>query len=143
MRHRTECHIISKSKWIIGIVLLSLCSLLLVACGQTEPAPAPDKPEEAIIQNATDARDAAIAYLQTLDSEAPDPGANWQETDVTTPGLVGGVKKQYTADDWTISIAYNVVRPDLTEYHVIISNENIGFIWESTVKADSTVTEKI
>jgi len=133
----------SKSKWIIVVVLLSICSLLLVACGQTEPAPAPDKPEEVTIQNATDARDAAIAYLQTLLPDAPDTDANWQETDVTTPGLVGGIKKQYTAGDWTIGVAYNVVRPDLTEYRVIISNESIGFSWESTVKADGTVTEKI
>jgi len=96
---------------------------------------------EITIQNAADARDAAIAYLQTISSNTPDSDADWQETDVTTPGLVGGVKMQYVDGEWTVGVAYNVVRPDLTEYQVAISNDQLSVHWEAMVKADGTVTE--
>ena len=99
---------------------------------------------EITIQNAADARDAAIAYLQTISSNTPNTpnsDADWQETDVTTPGLVGGVKMQYVDGEWTVGVAYNVVRPDLTEYQVVISNDQLSVHWEAMVKADGTVTE--
>ena len=48
---------------------------------------------------------------------------------------------QYMAGEWTVGVAYNVVRPDLTKYQVIISNDALGVQWEGIVKADGTVTE--
>ena len=54
----------------------------------------------------------------------------WAESDVT-PGapdkpLVGAVKLRYTAGDWTLSLSYPVVRPDLVLYSVTIANEATG-----------------
>jgi len=109
-----------KKRMLIGLVAITAVALLFGACSKSSPAPVTPSESELTIQGSEDARDAAIAYLQTTSSEAPNPNADWQGTDVTTPGLVGATKKQYVDGDWIASIAYNVVRPDLTEYQVII-----------------------
>jgi len=127
-----------KTRWIIGIVFVTLVSLFFVACTQPESTPSPTEPA---IQNAIEARDAALTYLQTVNADIPSPNADWQETDITSPGLIGGVQKQYTTDEWTIGIAYNVVRPDQVTYHVVISSVKHGLHWEGKVKADGTVNE--
>ena len=127
-----------KTRWIIGIVFVTLVSVFFVACTQSEPTPSLTEPA---IQNAIEAKDAALTYLQTVNADMPSPDANWQETDTTTPGLIGGVQKQYTTDEWTIGLAYNVVRLDQTEYHVVISSVQHNLHWEGKVKADGTVDE--
>jgi hypothetical protein len=91
------------------------------------------------MKTAAEARDAAILYLQLEGTDAPNLDLDWEETNVTQLGLVGGVTMQYTADGWTVAIAYNVVRPDLTKYQVIVSNDALGFTWEGTVEADSAI----
>jgi len=107
----------------------------------SEPTPGPTSPTETAIQNAVEARDAALAYLQKASADIPGSDENWLETDTTTPGLVGGVQKQYTTDEWTIGVAYNVVRPDQVVYHIVISSVKYGLHWEGQVKADGTVNE--
>jgi predicted secreted protein len=128
-----------KTRLLTIIALLGLTVMVFGAC--SEPTPSPTPPTETAIQNAVEARNAALAYLQTASGDILGSDANWQETDTTTPGLVGGVKKQYTTDDWTIGVAYNVVRPDQVVYHIVISSVKHGLHWEGQVKADGTVNE--
>ncbi|MFC1953064.1 protease inhibitor I42 family protein [Chloroflexota bacterium] len=127
-----------KTRWIICFIMVTLLSLVSLACSQPDTPPSPLEPT---IQNAIEARDTALNYLKTLDSNIPGPEADWKETDTTTPGLIGGVQKQYTTNEWTIGIAYNVVRPDQVEYHIVISSVQHGLHWEGKVKADATVNE--
>jgi len=128
-----------KTRLFAVMALLGLIVIVFGAC--SEPTPSPTPPTETAIQNAVEARNAALAYLQTASGDIPGSNANWQETDITTPGLIGGVQKQYTTDEWTIGIAYNVVRPDQVTYHVVISSVKHGLHWEGKVKADGTVNE--
>ena len=92
----------------------------------------------------TSASDAALAYVDgRYDTALVD--LLWAESDVTSGApdkpLVGAVKLRYTAGDWTLSLSYPVVRPDLVRYRVTIANEATGFRWQGEVDAAGQVTE--
>jgi len=127
-----------KTRLFAVIALLGLIVIIFSACSEPTPSPTPT---ETAIQNAVEARNAALAHLQTASADIPGSDADWQETDTTTPGLIGGVQKQYTTDEWTIGLAYNVVRPDQVVYNIVISSLKHGLHWEGQVKADGTVKE--
>jgi len=121
-----------KAKCYIGVIILSVLALLLGSCASPVLA----------IENAADARDAALAYLRESEGEnAPGPGIVWQEEDVTPPGWVGGVFKEFTSDDWTIEVSYPVVLPEDTVYEVVLTSIKLGWYWKGKVKADGSVTE--
>ena len=130
-----------KTRLFAVIALLGLIVIVFGACSEPTPSPTPSTPTETAIQNAVEARDAALAFLQTASADIPGSDADWQETDTTTPGLIGGVQKQYTTDEWTIGVAYNVVRPDQVIYDVVISSVKHSLHWEGQVKADGTIDE--
>ena len=122
-----------KAKWYIGIIVLSVLALLLGSCTSESPL---------VIENATDARDAAFAYLRESEGEnAPSAGIVWQEEDVTPSGWIGGVFKEFTSDEWTIKVSYPVVLPENTIYEVTLTSINLGWHWKGSVKADGSVTE--
>ncbi len=121
-----------KAKSYIGVIILSVLALLLGSCASPVLA----------IESAADARDAALAYLRESEGEnAPGPGIVWQEEDVTPPGWVGGVFKEFTSDDWTIEVSYPVVLPEETVYEVVLTSIKLGWYWKGKVKADGSVTE--
>lgn len=128
-----------KTRLFVVMALLGLIVIVFGAC--SEPTSGPTPPTETAIQNAIEARDAALDCLKKASADIPGSDENWLETDTTTPGLVGGVQKKYTTDDWTIGVAYNVVRPDQVTYHIVISSVKHGLHWEGQVKADGTVKE--
>lgn len=122
-----------RAKLYLGVVILSLVALLMTACAS-----------EAVsaVENAADARDTALTYLQKHEAQnAPSAGIEWQEADITSPGLVGGVTKEFTSDEWTVKVSYPVVRPENTVYQVVVSSIKLGWHWKGTVKYDGSVTE--
>ena len=122
-----------RAKSYIGVIILSILALLLGSCASEPPL---------AIENATDARDAALAYLRESEGQnAPGPGIVWQEEDVTPPSWVGGVFKEFTSDEWTLKVSYPVVLPENTIYEVILASIKLGWNWKGSVKADGTVTE--
>ena len=93
------------------------------------------------------ARDAALAYLsERYGEQAPNLDLTWNETN-TTPGypekpLPGETKLQYASGNWTITLSYPVVRPDMVEYQITVVNEPAGFRWEGKVTASGEVIEQ-
>ncbi len=86
-----------RAKLYIGVAILSLAALLMGACA-SQPSPTPDLE----VSDATEARDAALAYLREHESKnAPSAEIVWKEEDVTPPDWVGAVHIEFTSDEWT------------------------------------------
>ena len=94
------------------------------------------------------ARDAALAYLcERYGERAPRLDLVWDESD-TTPGapekpLPGANELQYVSGNWTITLSYPVVRPDIVEYQIAVVNEPAGFRWEGKVTASGEVIDAL
>jgi len=122
-----------KGKSYLGIVILSAVALIMGGCVSESGSK---------IEGAEDARDAALAYLQEHEpQDAPSADIVWQEEDVTPPGWVGGVFKQFISDDWTVKVSYPVLPPENTVYQVVVSSIKLGWHWKGTVEFDGSVTE--
>jgi len=130
-----------KGKLFVTMVILSLMALLAGACA--EPAPAPDLE----INNAAEARDAALAYLREHETQnAPDASITWQEEDITPEDesghpIVGAAHKEFSSDEWAIKVSYAVLPLERTVYQVVVSSIKLGWHWKGNVKADGSVTE--
>ena len=93
-----------KAKLYFAVVVLCILGLLASSCTGGSASE---------VENATDARDAAIAYLEKNEGQStPGPGIKWQEEDITPPGLVGATAKEFTADEWASKVSYPVVAPE-------------------------------
>ena len=124
-------------KLCLVIAILCLATLLAGAC-KSEPAPTPVSE----VKDAADARDVGFSYLQEQEGQdVPGADAEWQEADVTPPGLVGSTTKEFTSDGWTVEVYSPVVAPQYIRYEVTITSVQMGWHWQGTVKPDGTVTE--
>jgi hypothetical protein len=127
----------TKVKLCFGVVILSLLGLLAGACAG-QPGPAPDL----MVRDAAGARDTAITYLQKQVGEnAPAIDIEWDEENITPPGLVGKGTIAFTSDEWTITVSYPVVLPENAVYEVEVSSIKFGWHWKGIVKPDGSVTE--
>lgn len=138
-----------RARLYIGVVILSLAALLMGAC-TSEPSPpsgevsSPPAPAPTVLKvsDATEARDVTLTYLRECEPQnAPGPEIIWQEESLTPPGLVGGVTKGFTSDEWTIIVSYAVLPPERTVYHVVVSSIKLGWHWKGDVKADGSLVE--
>ena len=122
-----------RGKLYLGIALLSAVALVMGGCVSESGSR---------VEGAGDAQDAALAYLQEHEPQDV-PGADiaWQEEDVTPPGLLGAVIKQFTSDEWTVKVSYPVLLPENTIYQVVVSSIKLGWHWKGTVEFDGSVTE--
>jgi len=103
-----------------------------------EPSPSPDLE----VRDAAEALDTALVYLREHENQnAPSVSIEWQEVDITPSGIVGNVTKEFTSDEWTVTVSYPVVAPADTIYQVEVSNPEIGWHWAGTVRSDGSVTE--
>ena len=142
-----------RARFYIGVVILSLAALLMGACageptppsGEVSPPPAPPGPSPAPdveVSDAADARDVALTYLREHEPQnAPSAGIVWQEEDVTPPDWVGAGFKEFTSDEWTITVVCPVLSPERTVYKITVSSIKLGWRWKGSVKADGTLTE--
>ena len=101
-----------RTKLYIGVIILSLAALLAGACTSQ-----PSLPPGSEVRNAAEARDTAIAYLRTyVVEDAPAADIEWEEENVTPPGLVGSTIVAFTPDEWTITMSYPIVPPQNAVY---------------------------
>jgi hypothetical protein len=97
----------------------------------------PEAPENALL-----ARDQALLYIsEQYGLSGLGAGLAWQEERLTPENIVGGETYQYTAGDWVVTVAYPVVLPENTVYHITVTNAATGFQWEGDVDAVGTLTE--
>ena len=126
-----------RTRLYIGVVILSLAALLAGACN-SQPSLTPGLE----IRNAAEARDTAITYLRThVGEDAPAADIEWEEENITPPGLVGSTIVAFTSDEWTITVSYPIVPPQNAVYEVVVSSIELGWHWKGTVEPDGSVTE--
>ena len=108
---------------------------LLAAAGGCQPAPA--------VENAADARDAAIEYLREHNGQdVPGEDVEWQEADTAPQGIAGAACREFTSGEWTVVVSYPVLPPELTVYQVVVlSSIEPPWQWEGSVNPDGSVTE--
>jgi len=127
-----------RGKLYLGIVILSAVALVMGGCGSESGSK---------IEGAKDARDAALNYLREHEpQDAPSAGIVWHEEDVTPKDkgghpVPGAVHKEFTSDEWTITVSYAVLPPERTVYQVTVSSIKLGWHWKGKVKADGNLTE--
>ncbi len=99
-------------------------------------------PDAVIDIEFVNARDAALASTSAqYGEEAPRETLAWITADVTPEGQ-GSLVIQYSAEDWTITVACMMLFPDGCTYHTLVINDAAGFRWEGEVNAAGQVTIK-
>jgi hypothetical protein len=120
-------------------VLVMALGVTLVGCASTPSEASTDAAKApAAVQ---DARDAAVSFVRQQFDEAPAEPLSWVEENLTAEGLVGGEQWQYAAGDWVVKVSYAIVAPEWTVYHVAVSNDSTGFVWEGRVDGSGRVCE--
>ena len=118
-------------------MILTLVALLAGAC-TSQPGPTPGLE----VGDAAEARDAAITYLQAHAGEdAPPVDIDWEEENITPPGLLGRGVMAFTSDEWTIMVSYPIVPPQNAVYEVVVTSLKLGWHWRGIVDPDGSVTE--
>lgn len=115
---------------------LSITIFLLTACANQPSVEHPPK-----INNAAEARGAALSYITSVDGdEAPSPGGDWSAEDIDT-GRVGSEAWKFIKGEWTVTVTYPVVAPENIIYSVEIKDAEDGWYWMGTVEASGYVSE--
>lgn len=78
-----------------------------------------------------------VAHDEVKRVEVP---SYWVMIDLTPEGLVGLSKREYTAEGWTVTMSWAVVRFPVYEIEMSHTGEG-GFHWEGSVDQDGAVTE--
>jgi hypothetical protein len=78
-----------------------------------------------------------VAHDEVIGVEAP---SSWEVRDLTPEGLVGVSEREYTAEGWTVTMSWAVVRFPVYEIEMSYTGEG-GFRWEGSVDQDGAVTE--
>jgi hypothetical protein len=88
------------------------------------------------------ARTAALAYLADHNAGLlpPGPNAPWTTARTTPADRLGIEIYVFTNENWTVTVQYPIVRPDLTIYTVTVAGPG-GQTWTLTADATGSVTE--
>jgi hypothetical protein len=87
-------------------------------------------------------RDIVLSYVrERYPDQAPGENLAWIGERTTPEGSVGHESCRFTADDWTMTVDYDLARPDQVIYRVELRNASSGFVWVGQVHADGTVQE--
>ena len=108
---------------------------------QREVAPSDEQPQTTVM-SAELARDFAIKYVYLVHEEARKMVIpfSWKTMDLTPQGLVGVSKLQFTAEKWTVTIGWLVVREPTYTIEITYLGEQ-SFAWKGTVTSKRAVTE--
>jgi len=95
-------------------------------------------------------REIVLAYVrQNYSGQAPAENLVWVGERMTPSGVVGHETCQFTslasagtgADDWTMTVDYDVGSPDQMLHEVDLRHTSTGFVWRGQVDAEGTVLE--
>jgi hypothetical protein len=127
---------------LLGTMLLGGCALVktigdLIPGLQPDPKPSATLP---VVSGPEAARQAALDFLQdNFGSYAPPSGANWVGGELSSDGLVGSTRFQYTAAGWVVTVSYPLVAPQATLYTVDAVCGALGFSWQGLVDTSGKV----
>jgi hypothetical protein len=124
----------------VPLLLVVVFGLLLVACEEGEEAPPSDSDETPAGVSPENARDAALEFAaESRFADASVEDLDWETTDVTPPGLVGGRDLQYDAEGWRVLVSYPVVAHPT--YGVGIERLDTGEDWKGRMTSEGEVHE--
>jgi hypothetical protein len=124
----------------VPLLLLAVLGLLLVACGEEEEEPASVSDETPVGMSPEGARDAALEFAAgSRFADASVEDLDWETTDVTPEGLVGGRNLQYDAEGWRVLVSYPVVAQPT--YGIGIQRLETGEDWKGRVTSEGEVEE--
>ena len=87
-------------------------------------------------------RDMVLSYVREhYADQAPAENVLWTGERTTPEGSVGHESCQFTADNWAMTVEYDVVRPDQVTYPVEVRNSSTGFVWRGQVNAQGEILE--
>jgi len=87
-------------------------------------------------------REIILAYVrERYVDQAPGEDLVWVGERTTPEGSVGHESCRFTADDWTMTVDYDLDRPDQVIYSIELRNSGTGFVWRGLVDADGMVQE--
>ena len=99
--------------------------------------------DSAEVKDAGDALDAALTYLREHEAQnAPGAGIEWQAEDVTPQEQEGVGIKEFTCDEWTVTVSYPVVPPENALYQVVVSSSKLGWHWKGTGEPVGSMVDK-
>jgi hypothetical protein len=85
-------------------------------------------------------RDAALAYIAQQHPEHDQLATlEWTEQE-SLGGVVGSMAYTFAAGEWTVTLTYPVVAPQLVVYQVTVENSALSFRWQGEVTPDGQVT---
>jgi hypothetical protein len=88
------------------------------------------------------ARDVALSYLVAQNAQHVELlDLAWSEENVTPTSLAGASTVCFCAQDWTIAVAFPLVAPQATVYHVKVTDEGGAFRWQADVDASWSVNQ--
>ncbi len=73
--------------------------------------------------------------------QAPGHGLTWVGKRTTPEGSVGQESCQFTANAWTMKVAYQLARADQVSYRVELTNLSNAFMWRGIVDPQGKVKE--
>jgi hypothetical protein len=87
-------------------------------------------------------RDIVLSYVrERYSDQAPGEDLAWIGERTTPEGSVGHESCRFTADDWTMTVDYDLARPDQVIYRVELRNSSTGFVWVGQVDPEGMVQE--
>jgi hypothetical protein len=72
---------------------------------------------------------------------APRENLPWVGERTTPEGSVGHEWCRFTGDDWTMTVDYDVARPDQVIYQIELHDSSTAFVWRGQVDAEGVVHE--
>jgi hypothetical protein len=87
-------------------------------------------------------REIVLSYIREHNpDEALGENLAWVGERTTPEGSVGHESCRFSADDWTMTVDYDLARPDQVLYRVELQSSTAGFEWRGQVNAEGTVQE--
>jgi len=87
-------------------------------------------------------RDSILSYIEEYyPYQGPARGLVWVGERTTPEGSVGHESCQFAADDWTMTVDYDLVAPDQMVYHIQLWNTSTGFLCRCLLDAEGVVLE--
>ena len=101
-------------------------------------------PEGYVVEGTMAVHAACELAVAFVDGEFPDLGVGdlmWEGRRATLVGTVGEETYCYTAESWMTSVSFPVMAPGAFDYHVIVENDDTGFVWEGDVDDAEHLTQ--
>jgi hypothetical protein len=87
-------------------------------------------------------RDLVLAYFrENYSDDAPGAGLVWVGERTTPEGSVDHEWCQFTADGWSMTVDYEVTRPERLLFHVELANADSGLVWRCQVNSEGRILE--